>query len=337
MLFIHDSFNHLEKYQKKISDFYLKIVNSFNISEIKKNEFLTKDVHPYTHFMIRKIIDDNITSKKITKMINNINSISKDHALKINNNQIVVSQKQWLVSDEETRGAELIVNKHINEKYAQKILDDHISQAADAIDSDWINFIKPIKTITYIYVPGFDSIPFFSGSNSRLFGAICLAEQSKPWITAEVITHESAHHWLFLFEDEHPNMSDGWNDKELYSPWREDPRPTMGILHGIYVFTNVCYALYKYHYNKNINDNHKNGLIERISLIASQVQCAINEIKFSKNMTQEGVAICDRSQNKIDEIVSYLPLKLLENSKQKVVETKIERVNENGKHKYIFN
>lgn len=61
------------------------------------------------------------------------------------------------------------------------------------------------------------------------------AEDCVPTIRlAESVLHEAMHLQLSLIEDSVPLIVG--NGEQRYSPWQRRPRPTQGILHGLYVF-----------------------------------------------------------------------------------------------------
>lgn len=316
-----------------MSGIFSKLINAMNFKEEEKEHIQLFNRYPYSHYMIKQILENNISSERIMEMINIIKSVSKEDIERINNNNIIISQRQWLVSDEETRGADLIVDSSIDEGEIQATFDEHLDISLDYIGNTWRQFIMPLKTVTYINVPGFKSIPFFSGSNSFLFGAICISPQTKPWITAEVLTHESAHHWLFLIEENKPDMADGWDDNIFYSPWREDPRPTMGLIHGIYVFSCVASALWSF-YKNNSFDISNEDMLDRICFIVEQVRCACKEINKSNTITDLGISICKESEKIINQIHNKLPSTNIHKSRKKVKNAKNARINENGVSKY---
>jgi hypothetical protein len=57
---------------------------------------------------------------------------------------------------------------------------------------------------------------------------------------SEAIVHELSHAELNVMMDSKPLFSDAFRNERFYSPWRPDPRPLFGVLHAIYVFTQVA-------------------------------------------------------------------------------------------------
>lgn len=80
-------------------------------------------------------------------------------------------------------------------------------------------------------------------SISELPGAMMLTVVNHPLVMADRIIHETHHHRLFSIEDGdallEPNTTLGQRLARYYSPWRDDPRPIRGLLHGLYVYIAV--------------------------------------------------------------------------------------------------
>lgn len=76
-----------------------------------------------------------------------------------------------------------------------------------------------------------------SSSNSA-FGSVVLSPKTSATALAEVLVHELQHSklnaLLELVPLRHENAGKWW-----YAPWRDDPRPLVGLLHGVYAFVSV--------------------------------------------------------------------------------------------------
>ncbi|GIE88074.1 aKG-HExxH-type peptide beta-hydroxylase [Actinoplanes regularis] len=77
-----------------------------------------------------------------------------------------------------------------------------------------------------------------SATSAGAFGAVAMSAPATGTGLAVALLHETQHSVLNavhgLFELVHPGGRLG------YSPWREDPRPTFGVLHGAYAFLAVA-------------------------------------------------------------------------------------------------
>ncbi|WP_229071945.1 HEXXH motif-containing putative peptide modification protein [Actinoplanes sp. DH11] len=76
-----------------------------------------------------------------------------------------------------------------------------------------------------------------SATSSEAFGAVALSAPADAAALAVGLLHETQHSVLnavnLLFELVHPGGPAG------YSPWRDDPRPAAGVLHGAYAYLAV--------------------------------------------------------------------------------------------------
>jgi HEXXH motif-containing protein len=80
-------------------------------------------------------------------------------------------------------------------------------------------------------------------SHPDLPGAILASAVQSPVWMAHVLVHEFHHHRLFCIEERGPLFRDpvaAVEDARFASPWRRDPRPLHGILHGLYVHVPVA-------------------------------------------------------------------------------------------------
>jgi hypothetical protein len=76
-----------------------------------------------------------------------------------------------------------------------------------------------------------------SATSTHAYGAVAMSAPSNPVSLAAGLIHETAHSLLnatsLLFDLAHPSRRPG------YSPWRDDPRPASGVLHGAYAYLAV--------------------------------------------------------------------------------------------------
>jgi HEXXH motif-containing protein len=86
----------------------------------------------------------------------------------------------------------------------------------------------------------------FSASHNDVFGAVVLSRPSDPTALAETLVHEFQHSkfgaLLTLIDVLVPG--DANEIPRLYAPWRDDPRPATGLLHGLVSFLGVT-AFYR--------------------------------------------------------------------------------------------
>lgn len=78
----------------------------------------------------------------------------------------------------------------------------------------------------------------FSFTLSNLPGLLFVGGSDRLLPIVEAIVHETGHARLHHANEIHP-LARGEQREEYYSPWRNDPRPATGVLHGAYVFALV--------------------------------------------------------------------------------------------------
>lgn len=75
-------------------------------------------------------------------------------------------------------------------------------------------------------------------SSATAFGAVALAARGSAAEFAETLVHEVQHSKLnAVLELVH--LHDAGGAERHYAPWRDDPRPLTGVLHGLYAFISV--------------------------------------------------------------------------------------------------
>jgi HEXXH motif-containing protein len=77
-----------------------------------------------------------------------------------------------------------------------------------------------------------------SATADDAFGCLFLSLPPDAVSAAVTLAHELQHTKLVALMDLFP-MVDPVDEKQFYAPWREDPRPAMGLLHGIFAFSGV--------------------------------------------------------------------------------------------------
>jgi len=227
----------------------LKIIESFKkehqlvyrefIKKIKNSSeqiLLINEHHPCAYRLMSELKQPIIDKDLILRIIIFLEqNKSEEH--------LIVSETDLLIPQTETRNETLILDKISNTDLDN--LNRFFSFSQENLDQMWHSFVSIIKTITFVNITGKEHLlNHFSGSNSDVFGSIHMSRNTNLYNLIECITHESAHHWLNLFELSEGGLIEyGWEDESYDSPWRQDKRPLMGVLHGVFVFHSVYSVL----------------------------------------------------------------------------------------------
>ena len=143
--------------------------------------------------------------------------------------------------------------------------------------------VVPLKVIS-------TAVP--SSSNSTILGVVFCTFVDDPLLLAEMLIHECSHNKLFLLQEEDPILDsnihgDGWADDKYYSPWRSDPRPLNGILHGLYVFSEVI-NFWSYIINTKKKKDYNHISFKRFYLLVEQAKIALDVLKEHASFTKLG-------------------------------------------------
>ena len=121
-----------------------------------------------------------------------------------------------------------------------------IEKALDIIglvDSSITHYFKEVPNYFVPLIGPEDTLP--SSSNTSVDAMFWYSATHQPLLMAEMIVHELSHQRVFRLQDKDPLIDpevhgSGWDLCEIYSPWRDDPRPVNGVFHGFVVFTEAA-------------------------------------------------------------------------------------------------
>ncbi|MCR6481756.1 HEXXH motif domain-containing protein [Amycolatopsis sp. OK19-0408] len=118
-------------------------------------------------------------------------------------------------------------------EYAEwtKLLDE----AWQILTSDHRGFARELSSGMTTLVPLENDASFAGASSSVAFGAIAMTAKFSAVDLAEALVHELQHSKLNALFDLVELLDPDFGEL-LHAPWREDPRPASGLLHGIFAF-----------------------------------------------------------------------------------------------------
>ena len=120
-----------------------------------------------------------------------------------------------------------------------------VIDAFQLIEKYWIEMANHISsTIQVVHLVKSPNPDRHMSCTSLLFFGSILTSTGNELQLSEALVHEYSHNLLNMvilageiFESQIPQ------EEIYYSPWREDPRPISGVLHAVFVFTNVSELL----------------------------------------------------------------------------------------------
>ncbi len=139
-----------------------------------------------------------------------------------------------------------------------------------------------------------------SCSSRDFWGAIQLSPHPGVALT-EVLAHEYRHNLLNALLEVDSLIEPSCSQKaEFYSPWRPDPRPLVGLLHGIYSFVEVV-GFYESYLDQFGSQAPQVVLAEeRIITNACRLQIAVRELAGHAKFTALGDELFDGLRRRID-------------------------------------
>ncbi len=295
----------LELQRAKTVETLAKLASASKLAPVAHSRLMARAIHPWACRLARQALEGRASAGLVAKTFRALDAVSDRDIKFLLEGRILVRQDPSLVAEDQER--HLVMEPvHEDQDELQRRLQAHIACAASILGPSWERFISPIKTVSFVSVQGVRGIPFFSGSNNDLFGAIICSPQDEAWITAEVLTHEAAHMWLSLMEDDEELATEGWTGEAYYSPWREDLRPIAGLIHGVYVFTSVANVLAIW-----INRGQApEALIKRLAFVIEQVLEGVIVVRDSGRASDRVLDLCDSSEALLYSLSPLIPVQI---------------------------
>ncbi len=142
-----------------------------------------------------------------------------------------------------------------------------------------------------------------SCSNRDFWGAMQCSDH--PGIAmAEVLAHEYRHNLLNALLEADTILTAKPGEALCYSPWRPDPRPPLGVLHGIFAFTEVAAFNLAYIYCFGNKAAEYDAAEYRALYHAKRLEVALVELHAATQFTSFGEELMNGLTNRIDRIVS---------------------------------
>lgn len=132
-----------------------------------------------------------------------------------------------------------------------------------------------------------------SASSLDAFGVVTLSLPYDTTQTAAVLVHETRHQQLNalqsilrLVEPGGDGLGGTGADRLHYAPWRSDPRPVLGLLHGVFAFAGVA-AFWRTHRAHVTGPDAERADFE-FAVLREQVQEAVTTLAADAALTEAG-------------------------------------------------
>jgi HEXXH motif-containing protein len=137
-------------------------------------------------------------------------------------------------------------------------------------------------------------------------GLMALSWTPDTAIMMEAMVHEYHHNKLNTLLVLDPLIT-GPTDKAIfYSPWRTDPRPLLGILHGAFVFHAVLEFWCRF-FQAEIPLLREERVRQRMYLILGQIRQALNTLSSEAEFSSFGSALVEGIESSVERLSQMLP------------------------------
>jgi HEXXH motif-containing protein len=135
--------------------------------------------------------------------------------------------------------------------------------------------------------------PMASGSYTRLFGAIFLADSPQVEFMAEMFIHEFCHNKLTLLEDAAPFFRNFSRRRfHHYSPWRDTLRSAEGVLHALFVHAEIARFWIRL-LEQGSAGVRKDVILRRVWTLLGQLDLGAEDLRRTGEFTEVGSLLLD--------------------------------------------
>lgn len=118
-------------------------------------------------------------------------------------------------------------------------------------------------------------------------GLMALSWTPDASVMVEAVVHEYHHQKLNALMNLDSIIEGPTSEARFYSPWRRDPRPLTGLLHGAYVFQAVLEFWTRF-FDADIPLLHEERVRQRMYLISKQVEIALDSLTNAADLSPIG-------------------------------------------------
>lgn len=130
-------------------------------------------------------------------------------------------------------------------------------------------------------------------SSSVAFGCVAVSEKNSATELAETLVHEFQHSKLNGLL----TLFDVGRQENMYAPWRDDPRPLSGLLHGIFAFISVI-EFWRVQRDLVSHQESKTAHFT-FALRRHQVQEAVRSVRHHPALTPVGHELVEAAHNRL--------------------------------------
>lgn len=172
-----------------------------------------------------------------------------------------------------------------------------IDEAWDVLTLQHPNEARELSAGLRVLVP-IDSDAGIAGASSpAAFGGIILSSNGSVIELAETMVHELQHSKLNALLSFDPLVRSRGSER-YYAPWRDDPRPLTGLLHGLYAFT--CAVEFWAPQRALLADTEKRHAEFSFTHRRSQLRLAMNQLSTKDILTGPGQRLLETLARRLE-------------------------------------
>jgi HEXXH motif-containing protein len=156
------------------------------------------------------------------------------------------------------------------------------------------DYAAELALVNPVIVPVPSRLGLVASSSSSSFGAIIVATPDSPAALAETLVHELQHSKLNAVLDLVRLEAD--TPRLCYAPWRTDPRPLPGLLHGIYAFMSVA----EFWWRQRHAEPGSRRADFKFLYHREQVRGAVRAVAAMPELTEFGTRLVDAVRTRLD-------------------------------------
>jgi len=281
--------------------------------------------HPSSHALL-SFRDNEMSPEQAAQALRLLSSLDADRILRLETGRVAVLQHSAMLPPADGGAALLQIDAAASS--ASGALDALIDDVSSTAGPAWDRFMHPVNTVTLVCVPGMPDLPYFSGSTSGIWGAIHMSMPSSAGILGESFTHEAAHFWLHAIEEFGELAAQAWTDQTWVSPWRNDPRPVAGIIHGVYVFSAAACTLAKMVLESQTDGDQSraDSVGQRAATLAAQVEDGSREILRSGRATPHGLHVIEAGMSRLPVVLEALGAERMKAAREHVRQRREQKI-----------
>lgn len=164
--------------------------------------------------------------------------------------------------------------------------------AWELLHHDFDRYLAPMRECLKMVVP-LSTQPLVASTSHTAYGGVgCVytTAPADPCQLALTLIHEIQHTKFTLLTDQVLLLTEPDPFFRCYAPWREDPRPIFGLLHGIYAFTGVI-DFWRVHRHTSCHGSRQAHVDFELGRV--QLETAVAQVITSGLLTTEGERFLD--------------------------------------------